>query len=1031
MPKKVWKIEEFDGGINQKSDARDLEKNELAEAFNVDISNKGLIKLPGNGKILYQTLNGSTTNVCPTLSESSLFTNTGFISGRGLFHFSHDFNMSSWGNTDSGNGGSFWVDSEFICIGDGANIHLWCDTGTESYGDFWFLKVLRLGLVHQGSIINSAGGEINSDSYPVYYKSGNALKVCDGNFSVISAFTTKFVSETSSNIIVINTPIAFDLPSDDSSYDAVDDLHHLYNYIKINDEIMAVVAVAGDGVTLTVFRGQFGTQQQTHSANDRVELINVPRQLISFGPDNVGTLIDWRLKNAVEYSDTNNTTIVQKGPGAYHTGWRETIQCLEPPHNYMIPGLTVYDGKVTAMAVTGLSAPTTDGEGLYNEPSPEYGSGGNDVNAVITSDSNPEKVLFSIHESKSAEDNVIVGESTDDGGVVSGENAITVTGVTGTDFTSSGFVVGETVVITGSSVTNGIAEILSNVSATVIQITGEHEPDEGSGFEIRLEKDRISEDLLNKYVFGMSFLYDGGGSEVQESPITMGQVHSGLISHDASICRSASGWKTTGDLVTYTDLASTTSTWIHKDGQIFFDDSEVSGAKYLAYQGTAITDVPHKIVIDVEIVNGSSSGSLTIYPPGADGSGGASSGGTVGDGSGDSRTLVIDKTGTYLFYATPDDTTTPNLTNLFVCANIEGQGDVKINNVQVFKATPTEMNASNAISMQGWNGVPKIFSSFNMSNDTNYKWAPEIIGYKIYMKQVDSVSQSLTDEWLLALRVNFREGEFINYSNNSEPQSLHLYNSYVASTGSSFSYTQVCTNKVGGNASGLSYYDTMRDIPLHTYESENGYKANVTTCAMYKTAVQVGRKMYIGNLLIDGMRYPDRMLESPTDRPDTFPNDGLHFIDVATADGDDIIHLDALGNKLIQFKKKTAYVIEILDEGVELLETWTNAGILAPSQVVKAGDGLVWVNNYGLFYYDGDKLTTITAESFDLESWIINENQQNATILGYDAYSKKVIIMTSNLSTHDNGGYIYDIETNSMVEHQNLFDWYSVDAGFQ
>ena len=76
-------------------------------------------------------------------------------------------------------------------------------------------------------------------------------------------------------------------------------------------------------------------------------------------------------------------------------------------------------------------------------------------------------------------------------------------------------------------------------------------------------------------------------------------------------------------------------------------------------------------------------------------------------------------------------------------------------------------------------------------------------------------------------------------------------------------------------------------------------------------------------------------------------------------------------------------------------------------------------------------MTTITAESFDLESWIINENQQNATILGYDAYSKKVIIMTSNLSTHDNGGYIYDIETNSMVEHQNLFDWYSVYAGFQ
>ena len=39
--------------------------------------------------------------------------------------------------------------------------------------------------------------------------------------------------------------------------------------------------------------------------------------------------------------------------------------------------------------------------------------------------------------------------------------------------------------------------------------------------------------------------------------------------------------------------------------------------------------------------------------------------------------------------------------------------------------------------------------------------------------------------------------------------------------------------------------------------------------------------------------------------------------------------------------------------------------------------------------------------------------------------------MTSNLSTHDNGGYIYDLTTNSLTEHQNLFDWYSVEAEFQ
>ena len=57
MPKKVWKIEEFDGGINQRADGRDINDNQLVEAFNVDISNKGRITMPGDGKSLYETVN--------------------------------------------------------------------------------------------------------------------------------------------------------------------------------------------------------------------------------------------------------------------------------------------------------------------------------------------------------------------------------------------------------------------------------------------------------------------------------------------------------------------------------------------------------------------------------------------------------------------------------------------------------------------------------------------------------------------------------------------------------------------------------------------------------------------------------------------------------------------------------------------------------------------------------------------------------------------------------------------------------------
>ena len=1044
MPKKVYKVEAFEGGINQKSDARDLEDNQLAEAFNVDVSNKGIIRIPGNDKIPFYTLNSNNVDVNPAQSDWEQFKDSAFDTGWGLFQFSHDFGMdkSSYLWIDSINildslKPGVYGESEFICINDGARISIWCDNGyaQNPHGGDWSMNALTLGGV---SYVED--GNRTDKVRPVYYKSGNSLRVCDSNFLISDSGHT-FDSFTNSTGIIATLSGTFSTPNLVPDYTANNNVP-IPNYIKINDEILAIVKQVG--ANITVRRAQFGTKEQTHSSGDKIYFVNVPKKLIGISPSmsEYENTREYRLTNASLYSDTGNTTFTTPANISY-SGWRECIQSLAPPNNFIIPGLTVYDGQVTAMATSGVvndsagdgGSDDTDAHQIYNEPNTIRGTTA--TNLVIPVNSNPEKVLFSLHESKSSDDNVIIGQSTSDGGAVNNQNAITVTGVAGTNFATSGFVVGETILITGSSVTNGVAEILATVSATEIQITGEHEANESSGFEIRLEKDRISEDLLNKYVFGMSFMYDGGGSEVQESPVKMGQVHSGLISHDASIVRNLSGWKTGTNLNANTTLTSTAdSTWYAKDGSLFFDDSAISADQYLIYSDTSapiVNDAYYKISLDVTIRDDAK---LIIYPPGTNVSATA---GTIGDGSSDGSSITIDASGTYLFYAQAESDTE----HVFVAEGVDNGGadgdgidDITIHNVQVFEATPKEMSASNAISMESWQGVPKIFSSFNMSGmdkDTaigGYKWDAEIIGYKIYMKQVDSISQSLTDEWLLALKVDLREGEFINYSNNSELTPLHLGNNY-SSTSTSFATSIACTNKVGGNATGRSYYSSMKEIPLHTYESENGYKADTVTCAMYKTATQVGRRMYIGNILIDGHRYPDRMLESPTDRPDTFPNDGLHYIDVATADGDDIIHLDSLGNEIIQFKKKTAYVIEVLDEGVDLVNTWSNAGIVSPSQVVKAGDGLVWVNNYGLFYYDGSELKTITSESFDLESWVVNENKKNATILGYDPYSKKVIIMTSNVTSHDNGGYIYDLTTNSITEHQNLFTWYSSIDEFQ
>jgi len=74
MPKQVWKIERFDGGLNTNSDPRDIADNELAEAIDIMVDNVGKIR----------TLGGTATH-----GQVGAVTHA-VEAGYGMFQFSHD-----------------------------------------------------------------------------------------------------------------------------------------------------------------------------------------------------------------------------------------------------------------------------------------------------------------------------------------------------------------------------------------------------------------------------------------------------------------------------------------------------------------------------------------------------------------------------------------------------------------------------------------------------------------------------------------------------------------------------------------------------------------------------------------------------------------------------------------------------------------------------------------------------------------------------------------------------------------------------
>ena len=80
MPKQLYKIVQFHGGLNSNSDPRDIAENELSEAIDVMVDELGKIRMMGGTAQHYNY-----TNTANTPANDAVIT-----AGYGLFQWSHD-----------------------------------------------------------------------------------------------------------------------------------------------------------------------------------------------------------------------------------------------------------------------------------------------------------------------------------------------------------------------------------------------------------------------------------------------------------------------------------------------------------------------------------------------------------------------------------------------------------------------------------------------------------------------------------------------------------------------------------------------------------------------------------------------------------------------------------------------------------------------------------------------------------------------------------------------------------------------------
>ena len=204
--------------------------------------------------------------------------------------------------------------------------------------------------------------------------------------------------------------------------------------------------------------------------------------------------------------------------------------------------------------------------------------------------------------------------------------------------------------------------------------------------------------------------------------------------------------------------------------------------------------------------------------------------------------------------------------------------------------------------------------------------------------------------------------------------------------------------------SNASYKDvgTLHETPptIFTHATMSGIRDETTSIACkYKTATLVNRRLYVGNIKqktkeSDGIekKYPDRIIKSLPNKFDTLPD--TEFIDVAIRDGEEIIKLESLGSRLLQFKQNTLYTIAVAG-GEEYLDgSYKNMGVSHPHAVTKTDFGIFWVNDKGAYLYTGEKAPiNLIDGKLNLKYW--RDWITKDAITGYIPKEKKFVVINN------------------------------------
>ena len=276
--------------------------------------------------------------------------------------------------------------------------------------------------------------------------------------------------------------------------------------------------------------------------------------------------------------------------------------------------------------------------------------------------------------------------------------------------------------------------------------------------------------------------------------------------------------------------------------------------------------------------------------------------------------------------------------------------------------------------------IGDFFSDINVRVNASNVFRRNEKGFRVYTRLKDT-----NDRFILFLDADYERGVRTN-----------LFDEYTA-----WDSTNYPASGQMANVTGL----LAKNPSLDTYESVTGYSQTEKSISLgtkggYKAATVCARRAWIANVRKDDEVYDDRIYYSPVNRFATFPDS--FFLDIGINDGDSFTALHSLGDKLLAYKKRKLFIINVQstsDAGWYLESEHEGVGCNTQESVVKTPFGLCWVNDEGVFIYTGQSAPVELSLLLDDNTFESNAGERTA--IGYNRKYKQLVVCQNTTSTDD------------------------------